>query len=283
MVPAQRRCKQGSARGSRCDRYLHDLLGTRPMPGTVTAALGYRPAWRLGRPGRGRTRGIAPQDIADLTTERAASADHVRPTARVPESAEESGDDGAGRVLARRRPASGERVHAVRSRRTETEWIATPLRLAACPDGTPEASRIYPPEKEDMMESPRPEYTAELLRHFADLREGTHGDAISRRDKERLFTAAVALLDPHARQPLEEINTDLLLGTGEVTATGVRGRGDQTDHHPRLLRHRSSPPAPAGRYRRRLAAQCVRREPGGGRVAGSARGGVGRPPQPGLP
>jgi hypothetical protein len=76
------------------------------------------------------------------------------------------------------------------------------------------------------MDSPRLEYTAELLRHFADLRDGTHGGAISRQDKERFFTAAVALLDPHARQPLEEINTDLLLGTGEVTATGARrGRG----------------------------------------------------------
>jgi hypothetical protein len=76
------------------------------------------------------------------------------------------------------------------------------------------------------MESPRPEYTAELLRHFADLRDGTHGDAISRRDKERLFTPAVALVDPHARQVLEEINTDLLLGSGEMTATGIRrGRG----------------------------------------------------------
>src|SRR5258708_36546171 len=76
------------------------------------------------------------------------------------------------------------------------------------------------------MESPRPEYTGELLRHFADLRDGTHGDARSRRDKERLFTAAVALLDPHARRALREINTDLLLGTGEVTATGVRCRGN---------------------------------------------------------
>jgi hypothetical protein len=74
------------------------------------------------------------------------------------------------------------------------------------------------------MESTRLEYTAELLRHFADLRDGTHGGAISRPDKERFFTAAVALLDPYARQPLEEINTDLLLGTGEVTATGVRRR-----------------------------------------------------------
>jgi len=76
------------------------------------------------------------------------------------------------------------------------------------------------------MESPRLEYTSELLRHFADLRDGTHGGAISRQDKEHLFTAAVALLDPHARQPLREINTDLLLSTGEVTATGVRRRRD---------------------------------------------------------
>ena len=72
------------------------------------------------------------------------------------------------------------------------------------------------------MESAHLEYTAELLRHFADLRDGTHGGATSRQDKERLFTAAVALLDPHARQVLIEISTDLLLGTGEVTATGVR-------------------------------------------------------------
>jgi hypothetical protein len=53
------------------------------------------------------------------------------------------------------------------------------------------------------------------LRHFADLR-----------DKERLFAAAVPLLDPHARQALEEINTYLLLETGEVTATGVRPSAD---------------------------------------------------------
>jgi len=64
------------------------------------------------------------------------------------------------------------------------------------------------------------------LRHFADLRDGTHGDARSRRDKERLFVAAVPLLDPHARQALEEINTYLLLGTGEVNATGVRESAD---------------------------------------------------------
>jgi hypothetical protein len=65
-----------------------------------------------------------------------------------------------------------------------------------------------------------------LLRHFADLRDGTHGGARSRPDKERLFVAAVPLLDPHAWQALEEVNTYLLLGTGEVTATGVRESAD---------------------------------------------------------
>src|SRR4029077_6945671 len=75
------------------------------------------------------------------------------------------------------------------------------------------------------MESPRLEYTAELLRHFADLRDGTHGGAVRRQDKERFFSAAITLLDPQARQVLNQINTDLLLGTGEVTATGVRRRG----------------------------------------------------------
>jgi hypothetical protein len=79
------------------------------------------------------------------------------------------------------------------------------------------------------MENPRLEYTAELLRHFADLRDGTHGDATSREDKERLFAAAAGLLDPHARHALLEINADLLLDTGEVTATGVRRSGDGID------------------------------------------------------
>jgi hypothetical protein len=67
-----------------------------------------------------------------------------------------------------------------------------------------------------------PEYMAALLRHFADLRDGTHGGASSRRDKERLYAAAVALLDPYARGALDEMNTGLMLDTGEVVATGVR-------------------------------------------------------------
>ena len=71
-----------------------------------------------------------------------------------------------------------------------------------------------------------PQHTAALLRHFADLRDGTHGGAASRGDKERLFTAAVTLLDPHAREALDEIDVDLLLETGQLTATGVRRSAD---------------------------------------------------------
>ncbi|HWG65038.1 MAG TPA: hypothetical protein VG253_25405 [Streptosporangiaceae bacterium] len=74
-----------------------------------------------------------------------------------------------------------------------------------------------------------PEYTGELLRHFADLRDGTHGGAVTREDKEHLFRQAVTLLDPYARQPLEEINAALLLGTGQVTATGLQRRGGGTE------------------------------------------------------
>ncbi|MFJ3308427.1 hypothetical protein ACIPSA_36315 [Streptomyces sp. NPDC086549] len=67
-----------------------------------------------------------------------------------------------------------------------------------------------------------PAHAAALLRHFADLRDGTHGDAVSRRDKEELFAATVELLDPYARQALDEVNAHLLLGAGEVIATGAR-------------------------------------------------------------
>ncbi|MFJ6651001.1 hypothetical protein ACIQPS_35895 [Streptomyces sp. NPDC091290] len=56
-----------------------------------------------------------------------------------------------------------------------------------------------------------------LVRHFADLRDGVHGDGAStRQSKERLFLRAVELLAPHARQALEELNTELLLSSGEV-------------------------------------------------------------------
>lgn len=76
------------------------------------------------------------------------------------------------------------------------------------------------------LQTTQPAFAAALLRHFADLRDGTHGDASSREDKERLFSAAVPLLDPYARQALDEINANLLLGTGDLTATGVRRSAD---------------------------------------------------------
>jgi hypothetical protein len=72
------------------------------------------------------------------------------------------------------------------------------------------------------MTSTRFEHTGALLRHFADLRDGSYGSATSRQEKERFFAEAVALLDPYARQALDEIDADLLLDTGEITATGVR-------------------------------------------------------------
>jgi hypothetical protein len=64
------------------------------------------------------------------------------------------------------------------------------------------------------------------LRHFVDLRDGTHGGVGSRQDKERLYVEAVALLDPHARRVLEEINRYLLRDTGEVAATGAQRSAD---------------------------------------------------------
>jgi len=89
------------------------------------------------------------------------------------------------------------------------------------------STQSTPPNlNEEAVRASRLRPTSALLRHFADLRDGTHGGVRSRRDKEHLFAAAVQLLDPRARQALEEINTSLLLGTGEVTATGVRRSAD---------------------------------------------------------
>lgn len=74
----------------------------------------------------------------------------------------------------------------------------------------------------DEMSEPSQDSTGALLRHFGDLRDGTHFGARSRGDKEQLFGQAVVLIDPYARRALGEINQDLLLGTGEVSGTGVR-------------------------------------------------------------
>jgi hypothetical protein len=62
-----------------------------------------------------------------------------------------------------------------------------------------------------MPERATPAYIISLVRHFEDLRDGTHGGSASREDKEAHFERAVQLLAPIARQVLTEMNTSLLL------------------------------------------------------------------------
>ena len=77
-----------------------------------------------------------------------------------------------------------------------------------------------------MPESAIPAYITSLIRHFEDLRDGTHGGSAIRRNKEAHFEKAVQLLAPIARQVLTEINTSLLLGTGQLTETGLQRTAD---------------------------------------------------------
>ena len=77
-----------------------------------------------------------------------------------------------------------------------------------------------------MADSAVPAYITSLIRHFADLRDGTHGGSTSRREKEAHFENAVQLLAPVARQVLTEMNTSLLLDTGQLTETGLRRTPD---------------------------------------------------------
>jgi hypothetical protein len=65
-----------------------------------------------------------------------------------------------------------------------------------------------------------------LMHHFIDLRDGVHGDAVSRRDKEAVFVQEVDLLSPVARQALSEVNTYLLLDSGTVSETGLQRSDD---------------------------------------------------------
>jgi hypothetical protein len=77
-----------------------------------------------------------------------------------------------------------------------------------------------------MPESATPAYITSLVRHFADLRDGTHGGSVSRKDKEAHFEKAVQLLAPVARQVLAEMNTGLLLDAGQITETGLQRIAD---------------------------------------------------------
>lgn len=77
-----------------------------------------------------------------------------------------------------------------------------------------------------MPESAIPAYITSLIRHFEDLRDGTHGGSASRKEKEAHFGKAVQLLAPVARQVLTEMNTSLLLDTGQFTETGLQRTAD---------------------------------------------------------
>src|SRR5260370_6649495 len=77
-----------------------------------------------------------------------------------------------------------------------------------------------------MAESATPAYITSLIRHFEDLRDGTHGGSASRKDKEAHFDKAVHMLAPIARQVLTEMNTSLLLGSGQLRETGLRRTAD---------------------------------------------------------
>src|SRR5882724_5822227 len=77
-----------------------------------------------------------------------------------------------------------------------------------------------------MPESAIPAYITSLIRHFEYLRDGTHGGSASRKDKEAHFEKEVQLLAPVARQVLTEMNTSLLLDTGQLTETGLQRTAD---------------------------------------------------------
>jgi hypothetical protein len=65
-----------------------------------------------------------------------------------------------------------------------------------------------------------------LLRHFRDLRDGTHDGVTGRAEKEASFARAVDWLAPVAREALDEIDQQLLAGTGTIAESGLQHDGD---------------------------------------------------------
>jgi hypothetical protein len=77
-----------------------------------------------------------------------------------------------------------------------------------------------------MRKAATPAYITSLLRHLEDLRDGTHGGSASRKDKEAHFETAVRLLGPIARKVLTEMNSNLLLDSGQLSETGLQRTAD---------------------------------------------------------
>ncbi len=73
-----------------------------------------------------------------------------------------------------------------------------------------------------------PPHLIALQRHVEDLRDGTHGGAEPRAEKEALFERSAAWLSPVARQVLEEVDDVLLLSTGRVEDSGMRREDEGT-------------------------------------------------------
>jgi hypothetical protein len=87
-----------------------------------------------------------------------------------------------------------------------------------------------------------------LLRHFIDLRHGRHGaDAVTRLKKETLFAAAARLLEPYARQVLEELNDGLMLAAEPSTAPVWSSSTRAASRSLGRCRGRSSGPRGSGR------------------------------------
>jgi len=73
---------------------------------------------------------------------------------------------------------------------------------------------------------PVPGHLTGLFRHFIDLRDRTHGGAMSRRDKEERFASEVELLSPTALQVPREMDAYLLLKSGTINETGITRLAD---------------------------------------------------------
>lgn len=73
-----------------------------------------------------------------------------------------------------------------------------------------------------------PTHLRGLMRHVEDLRDGTHGGAEPREEKEALFARAAQWLAPVAQQVLAEVDDVLLLGGGSSADTGLAREPDGT-------------------------------------------------------
>jgi hypothetical protein len=77
-----------------------------------------------------------------------------------------------------------------------------------------------------MLKSTIPAYITSLIRHFEDLRDGTHGGSASRKDKEAHFEKAVQLLAPVARQVSHRNEHELAARHRATHREGLRRTAD---------------------------------------------------------